>query len=637
MAVRKQKSFKVNYLIIFLSGLFLLISGILVFMLIVKNIYGNYELKEILPTRENLKFLAYDKEKKAAILYSKYTENMLQPAGNPWLKDNVDSWERYLKNSIKIPYDIIDDSTIENGNHMKYKVIILPGSKSISDREIVQIKKYIEKGGSVFVTGGIATYSDEGKWRGWNFFTEVFGMNFNREIKPEETNQLKVHTLRGNLPLTGGIPTGYNLKIATWDRPIYAEVLEPRTTQVSFWYDFRHEAGLVMEEIRKSAGIASGSYGKGRFVWFGFEINSVYGGEQEDNIYFEKLLINSINWLTYSPTAYIKDWPANYDGAAIIVPTVTSEEENINNITGILRSEKISANFFISPAVAKRNKNIASYLNKNDSIGVILDIGYLTSAEDTINKLKSKEEQFTVVKEENYNLFVNNKMHTNAIMPLYGYYDENTLQAMANEGVEYLVTDSLTDRSVPKFQVRNGRIMMVVTKTARDDYDVILKKKLTNANFQFYTYKEDVDRLLFEGGLLVLKFHTDAQLKPEYAGVVKDLISYMRSKKIWITDLGQLKTWWKKKEGVEVRQENRSARRIAVQVNNPTEKTSEKFIVHINLNKRVANVVISSDIINTKIPKFDLLNNDQTLYLYIDEMVPHETRSLVIDFDNIVK
>ena len=517
---------------------------------------------------------------------------------------------------------------------MKYKVLILPGAKSISDKEIVQIKKFIEKGGSVFATGGTATYSDEGKWRGWNFFTEIFGMNFTREVKPEET--YKVHTLRGNLPLTGGVPTGYTLKIATWDRPIYAEVLEPRTTQVSFWYDFRHEAGLVMEEIKKSAGIAYGTYGKGRFVWYGFETNSVLG-QQEDFIYFEKLLLNSINWLTYNPTSYIKDWPASYDAAAIIVPTITAEEGNVYNVTGILGDQRINTTYFISPDYAKQKKSIIAQLSRNSNVGAIIDVGYITSANDTINKLKSKDEQFIAVKDGNYNLFTSNKVKPNAIMPLYGYYDENTLQAMSNEGIEFLVTDSLTDRSVPRFQMRNGKQIMIVTKTARDDYEIIRKKKLTDTEFQRYTYEEDVDRLLFEGGLLVLKVHTDGQLRPEYAGVVKDVINYMKSKKMWITDLNQLKTWWKKKEGVEVRQENRSARRIAVQLNNPTDKKSEKFIVHINLNKRVKNVVVSSDIINTRIPKSELLDGEQTLYLYVDEMEPHETRSLVIDFENLSK
>ena len=157
-------------------------------------------------------------------------------------------------------------NTIELGQFYKYDLLVLPGSRSLSDKEIIEIKKYIDKGGSVFATSGTASYSDDGKWRGWDFFTEVFGLNFKKEIKNDKFT--KLHTLRGNFPITANIPTGYPLRVATWDRPISAEVMEPRTTQVSFWYNFKLDSGLVRENIRKSAGIVSGTYGKGDlFGW----------------------------------------------------------------------------------------------------------------------------------------------------------------------------------------------------------------------------------------------------------------------------------------------------------------------------------------------------------------------------------
>jgi D-alanyl-D-alanine carboxypeptidase len=154
VAVKEAKGLRVNYLIIFLSGLVLLISGILVFLLIVKNIYGNYEIKEILPTKDNLSFLSSsNKSGKVAILYSRYSENML-PAGSTWLRDNIDTWKKFIKNS-KFNYDIISDQTIELGEHFGYKMIVLAGSKSMSDKELSQIRKYLEQGGSIFVSGGL--------------------------------------------------------------------------------------------------------------------------------------------------------------------------------------------------------------------------------------------------------------------------------------------------------------------------------------------------------------------------------------------------------------------------------------------------------------------------------------------------
>ncbi|MEW6195926.1 MAG: hypothetical protein AB1521_12320 [Bacteroidota bacterium] len=631
MAVKSVRGLRVNYLIIFLSGLVLLITGILVFLLIVRNIYGSYEIKEILPTKDNLKSLSSeDRSGKVAILYSQYTENML-PSGSTWLKDNIDYWKKFTKNA-RMNYDVISDQTIELGKHLEYKLIVLPGSKSLSDKQIIQLKKYLEKGGSLFVTGGPATFSDEGKWRGWEFFTEVFGMKFNREIKPEET--YKVHTLRGNLPLTAGVPTGYTLKIATWDRPIYAEVLEPRTTQVSFWYDFRKEAGLVREEIEKSAGIAFGTYGKGRFVWYGFELSSVLG-VQKDYIYFERLFNNSLNWLTYQPTAFVKDWPSPYDGALVFIPTLTENIGNITTLNSLINFKQFPATFFINPVTGLKNLSLLKSLGNKGDIGAIIDIGFIEFPEDTLNKLFSKETQFSNIGFATDTLSKILHKKVDAIMPQYGYYDDNTLQAMASKNISFLVTDSLTDRSVPEIRFRNDKPIMVITKTARDDYEVVKNYGLTNTDFQRYTYEEDIDRILFEGGLYVFKVHTNYQLQPQYATVVRDVLRYAKNKNMWITSLNGLKAWWSRRQGVEVRYEERSKRRIAVEFTNPSDNPTTDIVVQVNLNKKVKNVVVSSDIINTDIPRYELRNDNQTIYFYLERMGPHETRSLLVDFDNI--
>jgi hypothetical protein len=630
VAVREAKGLKVNYLIIFLSGFVLLITAFLVFLLIIKNIYGNYELKEILPTKNNLKFLTDEKKRKAGILYSNYTEIML-PSGSTWLRDNVDTWKKFIKNS-KLEYDVITDQTIELGEHFDYKMIVLPGSKSLSDKEITQLKRYVENGGSLFVTGGPATYSDAGMWRGWDFFKEVFGMNFNREIKPEES--YKVHTLRGNLPLTAQIPTGYALKIATWDRPIYAEVLEPRTTQVSFWYDFRREAGLVREEIQKSAGIAYGSYGKGRFVWYGFELNSVLG-VQKDYVYFERLFNNSVNWLIYQPTAFIKDWPAPFDAALIIIPTVKEQPENIYNFNFGFNRNQAPITFFVDPILTTQNPGLIKSISRKGDIGAMVDIGFLESSEDTINKLFSKDIQSSTLKYAADSLGKESGKTVRALMPLNGYYDDNTLLSMSQLNYDFLITDSLTDRSVPEIRIRNNKPIMIITKTARDDFEVVRNYGLVNKEYQRYTYEEDVDRVLFEGGLYVFKVHSEYQLQPQYSSVIKDVINYARNKKMWITSLRELQSWWIHRLGVEVRYEVRSKRRIAVELNNPRDEKAYDLIVQVNFNKRVRNVSVSSDIINTKIPKYKLDSDSKTIYFYLDKMDPHETRSLLIDFDNI--
>lgn len=630
MAVKEEENFglRVNYLIIFLTGLVLLTVGVLIFLIIIQNVYGDYEISEILPTKENLTEI--NKVDKVALLYSQYTENKL-PEGSTWLSDILDTWEVYLKNA-KVKYDIISDQTIELGKHYEYKLIILPMAQSMSDKQLIELKKFLERGGSLFATGGPGTFSDEGKWRGWNFFTEAFGMNFNRDIKPEET--FKVHTLRGNLKITAGIPTGYLLKIATWDRPIYAEILEPRTTQVSFWYDFRREAGLVREEVSKSAGIAYGNYGKGRFIWYGFGLNSVIG-QQEDYIYFERLFQNSINWLLYRPIAFVRDWPGNYKAAAVFIPQITNDPYSALNLTKILKRKNYPATFFIDPIRAIKYPKLVREIGKFGDLGVVVDIGFKESVDDTLNKLDDKMVQIASIQFAKDTVESLSGAKVKSLMPLYGFYDENTLQAVSKTGLEFIITDSLTDRSVPKVIIRNEKPILLITKTARDDYEVIREYGLTEGDFQEYTYEEDIDRVLFEGGLYVFKVHTNYQLQPQYVKVVENVMNYIRQKDYWLCSLNELQAWWLRKGGVEIQYSVRSKRRIAVEVTNPTDEQVNNFTVQVSLNKRIRNIRVSSDIIGTKIPEYEFDETSNTLYLYLKEMEPNESRSFLVDFENI--
>lgn len=629
MAIKISNRVKVNQFIILLTGLVILTASVLIFLFIIKNVYGNYNISEILPTKENLRLFDTENNYTVAILYSRYTENLL-PQGSTWLNDNISTWKSFLHSS-KINCDILSDQAIELGQHFKYKVLILPGSRALSDKEVSQIKKYIEKGGSVFATSGTSSFSDNGKWRGWEFFSEVFGLKFTKEINPDEF--AKIHTLRGGLPLTAGIPTGYPLKIATWDRPMSCEVLDPRTTQVSFWYNFRREQGLVREEIEKSAGIAYGKYGNGRFIWMGFELNSVIG-QQEDYINFGRLFQNSINWLTYAPTAFVKDWPGSYDAAASFIPVLNSNIHNVQNLFGIIKSEKTPMTFFADPAAAEDNKQLLGNLRYYGELGAILDLGYLSSVTDTVNKLYDYNTQLIHFNQAKQSFSRVPKTVSKGAIPLYGLYDENSIGALIASGYNYIITDSLTDRSVPKTIIRGDRRIVAFTKTARDDYEVIRNYGLTNKDFQLYTYEEDVDRLLFEGGLYIYKIHSDYQCQPQYVDVVRNLIAYIKQKNMWIATLPEIRDWWLSKSSLEINAEVRSPRRIAVEISNPGNHQVKDIVIQVNLNKDINNLQISSDIFGTKIPKYSFDKKNQFLKLKIEKINAGETFSYFVDFDN---
>lgn len=631
MEISKNKyGIKINFLFLFLSGIIILFSSILIYLFVLRGVFGKFSVYDLLPTEQTIKNFFYGKLNDTAILYSDYTQNVL-PNGSTWLVDNISTWKKFLSN-LNVNYEIIDDKKIESEDISNYKLIILPGIKSLSEKEVIKLKKFLENGGSIFATGGIGSYSNDGKWKGWQFLSEVFGINFTREIGVNEI--YKIHTLRGGLPLTANVPTGFPLRVATWDRPMAVEVLDPRTTQVSFWYNYKSEYGLVREEIKKTAGIVYGNYGKGRFVWMGFEINSVIGS-QDDYVFFERLFNNSVNWLTYSPIGYIKDWPTGYNSAAIVSFIVSDDAGNIENVLPIIRKENIPVTFFVQSDLAKTNPELIKKLSDYGEISAVVDIGYLTSVDDKINKLDSLELQTKKIAEAKFNLEKIASRKIKGMIPLYGLFDQNTISAAVKNDLKYLITDSLTDRSVPKTIIRGKNRILTITKTARDDYEVVRDLGLNQPAFQFYTYQEDIDRVLFEGGLYVLKLHTDYQLKKENVQVVSDLIAELKSKNFWIGSASDIQSWYEKKDYVEIKTEKRGNNRVAIKVSNPGNEMINNLVIHIDLNEKVKNLTLDSEIIGTRPASIKHSDGSQLLYLYIDQLDAGESRIYFIDYDKV--
>lgn len=630
MAVNKILGVKVNQFFIIISGIVILISAILIYYFILRGVYGRFDVDDILPNQSVIEDFLFGKSPDVAILYSKYTENTL-PIGSTWLNDNLATWKKFLGN-LNLKYDIISDQTIENGEHLNYKLLILPGTKSISNEQALQIKKYLEDGGSIFATGGIGSYSNDGKWRGWEYLNQVFGVQYSHELKPNEFS--KIHTVCGSLPITANIPTGFPLKVATWDRPMAVEVLDPRTTQVSFWYNYRLDDGLVREEIKKSAGIVFGNYGKGRFMWMGFELNSIIG-VQEDYIFFERLFNNSIKWLLYSPIAYVRDWPTGYEAAAVITPVLSNEIENINNLLSVLKDEGLPATFFVDPSTSELNKSLVKNISNYGEIGALVDIGYLSSINDKENKLNSYKKQFEKISKAKISLENIVSKSVTGLLPFYGLFDNTTLNALINANFKYVLTDSLTDRSVPKTVIRGDKRIVTMTKTARDDYEVIRDFGLTLPDFQFYTYQEDLDRVLFEGGMYIFKLHTDYQCKIENIGVVKDIIKELKRKKFWITTASEIQKWYEKRDYIEIRSDRRGKTRVAVKVSNPGVESINNLVIDIDLNDFANNVTIGSELIGTRSASLKHTNGSQMVYLFIDDLKSGESRQYYIDYDQI--
>ncbi len=609
----------------------MLVTSVLIYNYILQGVFGSYAFASDGFSLDAFSKIFGGDQTKVAILYSKKTENFL-PKGSTWIKDNVTAWERYTTGN-KFPVTVITEDDLEKGvlTPENFQILIMPSIKALSDREILTIKDYLDKGGNIMATGATGSFSADGKWRGWEYFKEVYGTLFTKETAKIPSPRLL--TLKGGSPITFDVPTGYRLKIATWDNMVATRVLDPRTQQLSFWYDFKIDSGLVREEVLNTSGLCYGTYGKGRFVWYGFDIITVVGQREEYQV-LDKLIRNSLNWLAKKPSAYIVDWPGNKKAAAIILASIGDEPGNIKNLLPILAQEGVKATFLVEGGAAGSNADLIKSLSAYGDISGVVDIGFMSSVNDTVNKLKKLEVQESDFNNSKKTFKTVTGTTLKGIKPLYGLFDDNSLMAAAASGIKYIITDSLTDRSVPKYVVKGEEAIITVTKTVRDDKEIVGRYGLVEHDFQLYTYLEDVDRLIFEGGLYVLKLHTNFQLKPEYVSVVKDVIKYMKEKDMWITSMPVLYTWWTNNNRVELRVEARGTSRMVIALSNVGNTILKEVLVPVDFTLMPKTYKISTEIINTPLPDTDVNREQRKLTLKVKNLKPSESRIYYIDYKN---
>ncbi len=81
-----------------------------------------------------------------------------------------------------IPFDVIDDVTLEREPLSRYAAIFMPNVACMSDQAAARVKEYVEKGGNLFATFETSLYDDTGIRRDNFALASLFGVADNKRI-----------------------------------------------------------------------------------------------------------------------------------------------------------------------------------------------------------------------------------------------------------------------------------------------------------------------------------------------------------------------------------------------------------------------------------------------------------------------
>ncbi len=239
----------------------------------------------------------------------------------------------------KISYEVFDDDGLDDFDFDEMDILILPSVEIISDDGLENLREFLKAGKGLFILGNAGTVDNDGKNRQMDALRSLAGLEVKNFLR--ENTIAKKHMLYNNNFLTHNLQLNSSL-IVMQNYPIsYAENYLNNVEELGEYF-------LDDNKISGKPGIVKMEVEYGRIIWFGFQLSQISSDEED---VMGKLLLNSVEWLSGNPIAWMNQWYLDLKFAAAITSMVENPVEfNIDALSQFaLSSQVIANNLFITP------------------------------------------------------------------------------------------------------------------------------------------------------------------------------------------------------------------------------------------------------------------------------------------------
>lgn len=267
---------------------------------------------------------------RVGVVYSQQTARFV---GNR-TEDHLNGWYQALIEA-RIPFELVHENLLDAAHVDQFKTLILPNVVAFSDAQCVQVREFVERGGSVVATHE-TSLCDELGVRQNNFgLADLFGVNFTGKIEPRMQNAyLRLeHEALHEHPLLKGLEDAP--RIIHGVSRIEVEPREPfppmPLTLIPSYPDLPMEKVFPRVEktdiaqvfLRESGGADAvpNPQSQGRVVYFPWDIDRTFWEVLAVDHF--KLLRNAVEWATN------EEPPVTVTGPGILDVTVWRQKNSL--------------------------------------------------------------------------------------------------------------------------------------------------------------------------------------------------------------------------------------------------------------------------------------------------------------------
>ena len=496
------------------------------------------------------------------------------PEGEAIFREAARQWEQFLIGH-ELPYRVLEDTSLTHELPAALRLLILPSAEVLSETQKDVLKAYLQRGGGIIASGRTGFYDESGIASEPRFFEDVFGAE--PSITIPDTLQGLLQMIDGGHVVSEGVPAGFRLNVT---RPFNGVAAVPVTSTaigVSEGYEasanaFNDGAGRV------SSLVLYGDYEAGRFVWFGFAPQDVSPDVRQQAVY-QTLLLNAMAYVSRTPMISLGRWPSGYSSASAfaMLPSHVyrpySFRTSLDVVTGALeRAHAPATGFFVTdhagdhPDLLSRFAELGQLAIYADSPELLDGLPYslqqerLEKAAASLQKIYPSE-------------FV-------GFHPPGGYFDDATLRAAVDTGVDYLMLtdDVLTSPTLLPWEdlldyrdsllnhVRHDALSSAYSFEPEESSDRSSAADIVAFYPTLYSYelsntsrreagqpmevwsrllRQDFERVHEAEGLFLFAFELEAMgLSVQRAGVLEQIAHTIHAGNSWFASLGDIREWW---------------------------------------------------------------------------------------------
>ena len=465
-------------------------------------------------------------DSRIAILYSALSEKF-NDSNSAKVVDTITAWELFLMQN-KIPYKVIYDDDLESGIDDDFDVMILPSVNFISNDEFIELQNFLTAGKSIISTGSKLFFANSDLNDFQNLQT-LFGISkidskessnfsFQHSIIPNHLNQFK-------------LDDDLILQISNRNQALKSDNFEMNA----------YPYGYILDQNNldsKKSSILYGSVGNGKYLWTGFDLTDIIGGE-DDLSAFKNLITNSLDWMDNKADVYIE----NFIDSLFSPIVVAIQYNNVLELEliDVLQTNNTKPILFITPdQVIKKD-----VINKFNEEEIVLDLAEnLNLNANTCLEFINKSNSVNEIKLKS--ILVNNE-----------FLNKNDLSSFKGIGIVNILYTSQVF-GLPKFI----------------DDDILLIPFSKNNNNQ---KSENAINILYNNPKIDCEKNLDDELLIN--------INQLKSNKYNFVSLNSLKRWWGISEQISAEAKSILENEIEIILNNKSSNEINGLKAFLNYNK----------------------------------------------------